>query len=74
MLKIIKERFWRLMISCLYTYSLQRGTFPHGRQLCSQPEVSEAEGLRVDARVAAVWTPPVGLKWEVHRAYHQGLL
>lgn len=66
MLEIIKERFWRLVISCLYTYSMQRGTSPHGRQLCSQPEVSEAEGFRVAAGDAAAWTPPVGVKEEVH--------
>ena len=62
MLEIIKERFWRLVISCLYTYSMQRGTSPHGRQLCSQPEVSEAQGFRSGAGAAAAWTPPVGVK------------
>lgn len=63
-----------MVISCLYTYSMQRGTSPHGRQLCSQPEVSEAEGFRADdgaaAAAAAAWTPPVGVKWKVHRPYH----
>lgn len=58
-----------MVISCLYTYSMQRGTSPHGRQLCSQPEVSEAEGFRA-AAAAAAWTPPVGVKWKVHRPYH----
>lgn len=56
------------MISCLYTYSMQRGTSPRGRQLCSQPEVSEAEGLRAGAGVAAA--PPVGVTWKVQRPYH----
>lgn len=54
---------------------------PWERQLCSQPEVSEAQGLRVAtaactaaaAAAAAAWTPPVGLKWKVHRPYHYGL-
>lgn len=56
------------------TYSMQRGTSPHGSQLCSQPEVSETECLGVGATVAAAWTPPVGVKWEVHRAHRWGLL
>lgn len=53
---------------------------PWERQLCSQAEVSEAEGLRaaataacMAAAAAAAWTPPVGLKWKVHRPYHYGL-
>lgn len=40
--QIIKQRFWRLVISCLYTYSMLGGTSPHGPQLCSQLEVSGA--------------------------------
>lgn len=51
----------------IYIQHAEGNLSPHGRQLCSQPEVSEAEGFRADAGVA-VWTPPVGVKWEVHRA------
>lgn len=45
---IITERFWRLVISWLYTIHNACGgePLPAGRQLCSWPEVGEAEGFR----------------------------
>lgn len=70
---IIRERFWRLVISWLYTmHTACRGDL-RTRDSCAV-SLRSVRQRTSGASVAAAWTPPIGVQWEVHRSCHYGLL
>lgn len=52
---MIKERSWKMVISCLHTYMHVEGDLSPERQLCSQPEVSDPGGSGCCCRGTSCW-------------------